>query len=374
MRILLTAIGLLLTTATLYLLLWPVPIDPVAWEAPESDGLVDPFAPNDRLAPARGIPLGAHIGPEDVTAGSDGLLYATSKDGFVLQIDAWGKVHEFAEVGGRALGIETDADGTLLVANAYVGIQRIALDGGVTILLDEFGGEPLVYADDLAVGDDGTIYFSDASTKFGAEQYSGTYEGSLLDIMEHGGHGRIIAFNPATGESRLVLDGLQFANGVAISPDQRYLLVAETGSYRILRHWIAGPAAGSTEVILDNLPGFPDNINNGLNGRYWIGLVAPRSDLLDSLSGNPFVRKIVQRLPEVFRPKAMPSSHVIAITGDGQVLENMQDPAARFPALTGVYETRDALYLTSLFGNELGVLDKRDLLAGNYSIPSSTRP
>ncbi len=96
--------------------------------------------------------------------------------------------------------------------------------------------------------------------------------------------------------------------------------------------------------------------------------------MLDSLSGNPFVRKIVQRLPEVFRPKAMPSSHVIAITGDGQVLENMQDPAARFPALTGVYETRDALYLTSLFGNELGVLDKRDLLAGNYSIPSSTRP
>lgn len=361
MKNLFIAIGLLLAATALYLLLWPVPIDPVAWQAPQSDGLVDPFEPNDRLAPARGIPLGAHIGPEDVTAGADGRLYATSKDGLVLQIEPRGNVREFAEVGGRPLGIETDADGSLLVANAYVGIQRIALDGSVTILLDEFDGKPLAYADDLAVADDGTIYFSEASTKFGARKYSGTYEGSLLDIMEHGGHGSVIAFNPETRETRLVLDGLQFANGIAISDDQSYLLIAETGAYRILRHWIAGPAAGSTEVILDNLPGFPDNINNGLNGRYWIGLVAPRNDLLDRLSGRPFLRKIVQRLPAAFRPAAIPSSHVIAITGDGQVLENLQDTAARFPALTGVYEARDALYLTALFGNELGVVDKRDL-------------
>ena len=361
MKNLLAAIGVLPAAAVLYLLLWPVPIDPVAWDAPQNKGLTGPFEPNERLAPARAIALGTHEGPEDVTAGPDGLLYATSKDGYVLQIDAWGEVREFASVGGRPLGIETDIDGSLLVANAYSGIQRIAPDGSVTKLIDEFGGKPLVYADDLAMADDGTIYFSEASSKFGAEASAGTYEGSLLDIMEHGGHGRVIAFNPQTGESRLVLDGLQFANGVAVSPDQRYLLIAETGSYRILRHWIEGPAAGSTEVILDNLPGFPDNINNGLNDRYWVGLIAPRDELLDKLSGRPFIRKVAQRLPAAFRPKAVPSSHVIAITGDGQVLENLQDPAARFPSLTGVYETRDVLYLTALFGNELGVLSKEDL-------------
>jgi len=64
---------------------------------------------------------------------------------------------------------------------------------------------------------------------------------------------------------------------VAVSEDQQYLLINETGSYRVLRHWLAGPDAGETQVILDNLPGFPDNINNGLEGRFWIGLVAPRS-------------------------------------------------------------------------------------------------
>jgi sugar lactone lactonase YvrE len=218
-----------------------------------------------------------------------------------------------------------------------------------------------MYADDLAIADSGVIYFSEASTKFGAMASSGTYEGSLLDIMEHGGHGQIIAFDPATGSVEVIIDGLQFANGVAISDDQSFLLVAETGSYRILKHWLTGTNAGQTEVLIENLPGFPDNINNGLNDRFWVGLVAPRVEILDTLSDKPFLRKVVQRLPAGVRPKAEPYSHVIAIDGNGEVLMNLRDPAARFPSLTGVYETRNSLYLTRLFGNELPVLDKDNL-------------
>jgi len=351
----------ILTVVLAYLLLWPVPINPVAWDAPRDLGLVDPFESNDRLRPARAIGLGTHEGPEDVTAGHDGRLYATSKDGFLLQIDGYGNVAEFAQVGGRPLGLETDRDGSFITANAYSGIQRISPNGLVTTLLDEVDGVPLVYADDLAIASDGTVYFSEASTHFGASQYEGTYEGSLLDIMEHGASGQVIAFSPDTGDAKVIIDDLNFANGVAISADQTFLLVAETGSYRILRYWLVGPRAGETEVIIDNLPGFPDNINNGLNGRFWIGLVSPRNDLLDRLSDNPLIRKIVQRLPAFLRPKAVPSSHVIAINGDGAVLMNLQDSDARFPALTGVFETSDALYLTSLFGNELARLDKQDL-------------
>ena len=157
------------------------------------------------------------------------------------------------------------------------------------------------------------------------------------------------------------MDGLQFANGVAISGDQSFLLVAETGSYRILKHWLSGPNAGDTQVLIDNLPGFPDNINNGLNGRFWVGLVAPRVDILDTLADKPFLRKVVQRLPASIRPKAEPYSHVFAINGDGEVLMNLRDPAATFPSLTGVYETGSSLYLARLFGNELPVIDKDDL-------------
>jgi sugar lactone lactonase YvrE len=361
MKLLLSVIGSLLVVACLYLLLWPVPVDPIAWDAPDDKGLADPFGPDDRIKYARAIDLGVYEGPEDVTSGHDGRLYATSTGGSILQIDGLGRVVEFAKVGGRALGIETDADGSFIVANAYLGLQRISPAGSVEILLSEVAGEALVYADDLAVAADGTVYFSEASTKFGARQSGGSYEGSLLDILEHGGHGRIIEFNPATGDARVILEDLNFANGVAISDDQLYLLIAETGSYRILKHWLQGPDAGNTEILVDNLPAFPDNINNGLNGRFWIGMISPRNRMLDELSGKPFVRKIVQRLPARLRPQAEPYSHVIAINGDGDVLMNLQDPAARFPSLTGVFETKSTLYLTTLFGNELAKLDKSDL-------------
>jgi len=353
--------GSVLIPGVLYLLLWPVPIDPIAWDAPVNRGLVDPFGPDDRLKRAKAIELGEHQGPEDVTAGHDGRMYATTSSGAILQIDGYGAVSVFADVGGRPLGIETDADGSFVVANAYNGLQRIQRDGTVETLLDEVGGQELVFADDLAIANDGTVFFSEASTKFGAREFGGTYEGSLLDIMEHGGHGQIIEFKPDTGEARIIIDGLNFANGVAISDDQTYLLVAETGSYRILKIWLEGPNAGSSEVLIDNLPGFPDNINNGHNGRYWVGLIAPRVELVDRLADKPFIRKVVQRLPAIVRPRAEPYSHVIAINGDGVVLMNLQDPQAPFPALTGVLETSDALYLTTLFGQQLPKLRKEDL-------------
>ena len=359
-RGLLVAAGLLFVS-TGYLLFWPVPIDPAAWHAPEDAGLVDPFGPDDRLKYARAIDLGAHEGPEDVTAGPGGRLYATTKNGKIVQIDSYGRVRDYADVGGRPLGIESDTDGSLLVANAHIGLQRVRRDGSVETLLTEIDGQPLIFANDLAIAADGVIYFTEASTRFGARQFGGTFESSLLDVMEHGGHGLVIRFDPSTGHAAVILDGLNFANGIAISEDQSFLLISDLGSYRILKHWLSGPMAGDTEVLMSNLPAFADNINNGYHGRFWIGLIAPRNRLLDDLSDQPLLRKVVQRLPAALRPKLEPYSHVIAINGDGVVLMNLQDPAARHPSLTGVLETPDALYLSTLFGNQLPVLDKDNL-------------
>lgn len=354
------AVLVVLILLLLYLLFWPVPVSPVAWDAPQDLGLVDPFEPNDRLSPARPISIGDYEGPEDIAGGKDGYLYASTTSGHVIRFRGNGSdLNVYADVGGRPLGLEFDTEGNLFIANAYSGLQRISPDGDIDTLISEVDG--ISYADDVAVAADGRIYFSDASSKFSPRTTGGSYDASLLDILEHGGHGRVFEYSPATQQTRLLMDGLNFANGVAISEDQQYLLVNETGHYRVLRHWLDGPDAGTTDVILDNLPGFPDNVNNGHNGRFWIGLVAPRNRLLDDLSDSPFIRKVVQRLPAFVRPKAVPSSHVIAIDGDGRVLMNLQDRKMMFPALTGVYESSQSLFLTALFGNQLGRLDKRDL-------------
>ena len=352
--------ALVLALPLLYLLAWPVPIDPVSWQAPEDRGYIDPFEVNDRLQYARGIKIDPFFGPEDATIGFDGSIYATTMSGHVIQVRNR-KVQEFSSPGGRPLGIETDRDGTLVVANAIAGLQRIDRSGNVTNILSEIDGQPARDVNNLEIGRDGKIYFSVSSSKFSAADYSGTYEASLLDIMEHGSNGRVYSFDPATNEVQVLLEGLNYANGVAISDDGSFLVVSETGHYRVSKYWLSGDKKGKREILLDNLPGFPDNLKSGADGRFWLGLVAPRNDLLDRLSDKPFLRKVVQRLPEALRPSAVPSSHVIAFDGDGVVLENLHDPDARFPTLTGVLETNRALYLTTLFGDQLPRLDKRDL-------------
>jgi sugar lactone lactonase YvrE len=356
----LTISGIFLALVSAYLLLWPVPVDPVAWQAPVDRGYIDPFAPNKQLKSASGIDLGDFEGPEDATLGQDGRIYVTTKDGSIIRIQNRG-VSEFVNAGGRPLGIETDQNGSLVIANAVLGLQRIDRDGSIVVLLDEFEQQPLKNANNLGIGPNGVIYFSQSSRKFTSDGFGGSYEASLLDILEHGGHGNVYSFDPASGVATRLMTGLNYANGVAVSTDGSFLLVAETSEYRILKHWLTGDLQGTTEVLIDNLPAFPDNIKNGLNGRFWIGFAAPRNQLIDQLSDKPFARKIIQRLPAAVRPKAEPFSHVIAVNGDGDVLMNLHDPAARFPTLTGVLETRDALYLTTLFGHRLPRIKKRDL-------------
>jgi len=350
----------LLLIAVLYLGLWPVPIEPVKWHAPVDKGFVDPFESNNILQLARGIDLGTLEGPEDATLGRDLYIYVTTLSGEIARIRNR-RVEKFAFVDGRPLGIETADDGALIVANSFLGLQRVDTEGNVTTLLGSIDDSVPVYPNNLAIARNGKIYFTEASSKFGADKYRGSYNASLLDIMEHGGHGSVIEFNPASGVTRTLLDGLNYANGIAISDDNSFLLIAETSNYRVIKYWLAGDRQGETEILLDNLPGFPDNIKSGLNGRFWLGFAAPRNQLLDKLSDKPWLRKVVQRLPATLRPKAVPSAHVIAFNGAGEILMNLHDPQARFPTLTGVLETNRSLYLTTLFGHELPVMAKSDL-------------
>ena len=353
----LTTAAVLLVVPLSYLLLWPVPISPESWEAPVDRGLVGPFAPNERLRSAAAIDLGEFAGPEDATVGLDGLIYVTTESGHVARIRNR-EAEAFAFVGGRPLGIETDADGALVVANSYIGLQRVAADGVVTTLYG--GDEADVFANNLALGKDGVVYFTEASRKFGAKRFRDTMEATLYDVMEHGGHGRVLAYDPATGSAEVLLDNLAYANGIAISPRDDFLLIVEMNEYRILKHWLAGPNQGKTEVLLDNLPGFGDNLKSGIDGCYWLGFAAPRKAIVDRLSDRPWLRKLIMRLPKFLRPAADVSSHVIAFNEHGDVLMDLQDPDARYPMLTGVLETRDNLYLTTLYGHVLPFLPVRE--------------
>jgi len=359
MKPLLGAVALILITAVAYLMLWPVPIDPVAWQAPRNDGYVGRFAPNDRLDALVFAGLDGHTGPEDAAFGRDGSVYVAIHDGAIVKLDlVTGAAEEFARTGGRPLGIETGADGRLYVADAFRGLMVVDQDGKVALLSNNTSdGSAILYANNLDIARSGVIYFSDASTKFGAKAIGGTYEASLLDLMEHGPNVRVLRYDPASGETQVIADGFSFANGVALAEDETYLLIAETGTYSVLKLWLTGEKAGEVETLIANLPGFPDNLKRGRDGTYWLGLVSPRSAPVDALSDKPFIRKVVQRLPASLRPQAQRYGFILRFDGDGSVLETLQDADGQYALTTGAIEGPDGtLVVTSLIEPHLGFL------------------
>jgi sugar lactone lactonase YvrE len=324
-----------------YLLLWPVPIDPVAWSPLPAPDLVGPYAPNDALTRGRRLLDGIGHGPEDVAFDAEGRLYTGFEDGRIFRMRLPdGEPELYADTGGRPLGMVFERSGSLIVADSRRGLLAVAPDGAIEVLATEAGGVPFGLADDLDITPDGTIYFTDASTKFG-------YGDDRVDLLEHGGRGRFMAFNRSTGELRVLLDGLQFANGVAAAADGSFVLVAETGAYRILRYWLAGPRAGTNEVFIDNLPGFPDNINLTADGRLWVALPSPRLASVDRLAPHPFLRRVVMRLPEALQPDAIRHGFALAVGADGRPVSSLQDPSGTVAIVTTVMERDGRIYLGS---------------------------
>jgi hypothetical protein len=343
-----TAIAL---AGILYLSFWPLAADPTAWDPPEDQGYRGDYRINAKLAGIRTI--GLCTGPEDVDMDSQGRIYGSCQDGSIRRVRADGTEPEiYARTGGRPLGMDFDREGRLVVADARKGLLRIGKDGAVETLGTETGGIPYKLADDLAVAADGSIYFSDASHRFGLEDHT-------ADLIVHGGYGRLLRYDAETAETEMLLDGLQFANGVAVSEKGDFVLVTETGAYRVLKHWTAGPRKGTSEPILENLPGFPDGISTGTDGVFWLALAAPRKPIVDSLAGWPMLRGAVLRAPRFLLPRPGRHACVLGIDGNGRILHNLQDPSMRsFSPVTSVEQAGDTLLLGSLSMPGIGIAQR----------------
>lgn len=344
-----------LIAVVLYFAFWPIDVEPVAWDAPEDQGLVGPFSPNEALADVELLKLGGEDGPEDLAVDAAGAVYVGVHDGSILRFapsanhpEAW------AETGGRPLGLAFDAAGNLYIADAFRGLMRATPDGKVRVVVGSVDGVDLGFTDDVDVGADGRVYFTDGSSKFSARRIGDLYEASTMAINEHGGDGRLLVYDPKTDTVEVLAKGLQFANGVAVSHDGRAVLVVETASYRVMRYILDGPDAGKLVPLISNLPGFPDNISRGRNGRYWIGLVSPRDARLDAISSTPRLRKILSRLPSALRPQAKPYGHVIAVDDWGRVLHSLQRSDPEFAFTVTAEEVPPYLYISSLRGPHLG--------------------
>ena len=287
------------------------------------------------------IPVGGH-GPEDVVVDSEGRIYTGLADGRILRLGPDGAgIETIADTGGRPLGLELYGE-DLLVCDAHAGLLTVSpASGKITTLATEGAGLPFVFCNNAAVAADGTIYFTDSSRRFPIEKWRD-------DLIEQTGGGRLLRRSP-DGTIDLLADGLQFANGVALIPDESFVAVAETGSCKVSRLWLTGGKAGRLDTLIDDLTGFPDNISTGSDGLIWITQASPKVPALDFVRKLPSpLRALVRNLPKPVQPSPGREVGVVGVDADGKVVRELRGEIEGWQLLTGVRELDGKLYFGSL--------------------------
>ena len=361
---LLKALAVLVLLIVGYLLLWPVPIEPVAWTPPP----LAASTPNDHLRGIQRIEpvLPDFAGPEGIALDAEGRVYAGLNDGRLLRLAAdFSGCTLLDNTGGRPLGLAVATDGSMLIADAHRGLMLLSGGGELRTLSDRADGKLFGFTDDVDITHDGhQAYFTDASARFG-------YGHHMEDLLEHGRSGRLLRYDFDTHETQTLLQNRAFANGIALGPDEAYVLFAESWEYKLTRYWLKGDKAGQTDTFIDALPGFPDNLSFNGRDRFWIALYSPRDALLDRFLPQPFVLKIVARLPEFLRPKPAKVAHVIGLDLDGKIVADLQyagDDAYGY--ITSVEERDGWLIFGSLSNTALGRIRLEDALSSGPGKPA----
>ncbi|XP_026438751.1 protein STRICTOSIDINE SYNTHASE-LIKE 4-like [Papaver somniferum] len=298
--------------------------------------------------------------PEDITVDREGVVYTATRDGWIKKIHTNGTCEDWKFIGGDTmLGVTMSItnEGDILVCDADKGLLKVN-EEGVTILASEVNGSKISFADDVIEATDGSIYFSDASTKFGLHNW-------YLDTLEAKPNGRILKYNPSTRKTTILIDGLCFPNGVALSRDQHFLVFCESWRFRCLKYWLKGENKGQLEVFIDNLPGGPDNINLAPDGSFWIALLPLAPKGLEFIHKWPILKYMVAQFPTL--PDSLrvgKRSMVVNVAADGKkIIRKFDDEGAKvIPFLTSPVEFEDHLYLGSLGTNFVGKLKLNDQL------------
>lgn len=328
------------------------------------------YALNNKLRNVTLIGLGRIEAPEDVILDRADNLYAGSRHGDIIRFFApdYERMEIFAHIGGQPLGMAFDREENLYVCVGGMGLYRVTPQQKVERVTDETNrswssindDSRLRLADDLDIADDGRVFFSEATVRYEMDEWA-------VDGLEARGNGRIVCYDPRDNSTRTVLRNLKFPNGIAIASDKQSILFAETWGCCVKRYWFDGPKSGQVETVIDDLPGYPDNINLASDGNYWLALVGMRSPAYDLAMRMPgFRKRMASRLPadEWLFPN-INTGCVLKFSESGEVLETLWDLGGEnHPMITSMREHKGHLYLGGISNNRIG----------RYKLPDAADP
>jgi sugar lactone lactonase YvrE len=291
------------------------------------------------------------MGAEDVVVDDHGIAWTGTADGSIWRVAKDGAVRRVGNTGGRPLGIELFGEDRLLVADAHSGLLAMSTTTGVVErLVTEVEGHRMAFCNNAAVASNGDIWFSDTSTVYTIEKWK-------ADFVEDTRTGRLLC-RRADGTVEVHLDGLAFANGVALAADESFVCVAETVRRTVVRLWLRGERAGTTDLFAEDLPGYPDNIARGSDGLIWVTLASPVDPLVEQLRERAplAVRKAATRMPRKLQPKPKQTVRVQAYDHTGLVVHDIEADAGSYHMVTGVREHHGEVWLASLEEPALAVV------------------
>lgn len=222
------------------------------------------------------------------------------------------------------------------------------------------------FADDVDVGPKtGHVYFTDASDIAPAYDWEtqthdvmDTYK---TDFLRGNPKGRLLCYNPKTTKIDVLADGIWFANGIAVDPNEEFVLVASTSSSRVLKYHLEGKKKGEVEVLLDGY--FFDGIDCSTNGKCY-GVIPTAPPLLVKVLSaldpvvNRWLRFACMMMPKSFMPSVVPYVGIVEFDPkDGKVSKFIVDAKGKtLKTFNGVTEHNGKLYLGSLSNEFIGVV------------------
>ncbi|KUI36553.1 strictosidine synthase [Mycobacterium sp. IS-1496] len=323
------------------------PISPVRWQPPPIDELPPLRAPAVTVVPVPG-----HA-PEDVVVDAQGRLWTGVDDGRILRLAPdGGEPTVVANTGGRPLGLAVARDGRLLICDSPRGLLALEPETGelepLVEHVDEHVGRGsadsarrrhLQFCSNVTETSDGTIYFTESTSAFTYAHFKGA-------ALEARGRGGLFRRDP-DGTVTTLADGLYFTNGVTVTADGSALVFAETLGRRLSKFWLTGPQAGTVTPLVANLPGYPDNLSTGADGRIWVAMVSPPNAAAEGLAPRaPVLRRLLWLLPDRFAPQLAAEVWAVAFDPDsGDVVAGLRTTHPDFGMVTGLVESGGRLWM-----------------------------
>ncbi|KAK1620089.1 hypothetical protein QYE76_025606 [Lolium multiflorum] len=228
---------------------------------------------------------------------------------------------------GRPLGLVFHrSSGDLYITEAYKGLVP---DGGeAEVLATGVDGVPFNFVNGIDVDQaTGDVYFTDSSLT-----YPRRFNTEIM--MNADATGRLLKYDAGTKQVTVLKDGLPYPNGVAVSHDRTYIVVAHTVPCQAHRYYLEGPKAGQYELMAD-LPGYPDNVRRDGKGGFWVALNQEKA-----------------------RPNATatPVKHLVGVRLDGHGVEVEELTAATGVTLSEVTQRNGTLWLGSVELDYVGLV------------------